>query len=193
MKIPTQFQQAFRYTGNAIPGTDLDGAFIIGVGVVRTQCQEVVFKRRLGIGKGREPVETLHGTGHHGLKPPAQGVVHVGKQARGTPRSLENNIVLIVGMEKPELVIDIRQHAAHAKLDTLGDHIIQGRIRQEGIGQPAFKLDIVRVFTGCHGKFLRQGKHAFVARQLDGRRYPVGFAVGGIHVQVIINVISHAQ
>ncbi len=75
--------------------------------------------------------------------------------------------------------------STHAHLHALGHHIIQGRISKEGVGQPALKFDIFRVFTFSQRELLCQREHPFIAGQFNGRGHTIGFTVRQVGVQVI--------
>ena len=85
---------------------------------------------------------------------------------------------MVGGVEQAQRVAYIAEKTPCANLETLGYHIVEGRVSKEGIGEAAFEIYIIRVLAGGDCKFHCQIKYAFVTGQLDRRGCPRRLAIG---------------
>ena len=74
---------------------------------------------------------------------------------------------MVGGAEQAQRVAYITEKSSCAKLETLGDHVVEGRVSEEGIGETAFEIYIIRVVAGGDGEFYCQIKYAFITGQLN--------------------------
>ena len=92
---------------------------------------------------------------------------------------------MVDGTEIAESMLDHAEFAAHTEFHALGYHLIKRRIGEEGVWQPAFEFDVVRIVTTGNRRRPDTLEDLIVARQFYRRRRARRFAVIGVDTVVL--------